>query len=221
MFEPLSQRQPRGGSPTKNPFEGRWRWWYSAIADWMIRNPGGKISDCAIELKKGSNTISAIINTDMFQTYYVRRREEWQREHDYILRQKLTGVAISALDSVQENFTKKGDQVPMKLAAEIVTSSLDRLGFAPKNGPSVAVDLRTQNNVVQLNSSVTPQILEEARMALRMVEQSRIIGPGATEVQQLSSAIEAEVEPPTEELPAASPPAETLGDDGAHPEVDS
>ncbi len=219
MFEPMSQRAPRGASPTSNPFEGRWRWWYSSIADWMLRNPGGKIQDCATELKKSSNTISAIINTDLYQTYYARRREEWQRDHDFVLRSKLTGVAISALDSVQEQFTKKGDQVPMKLAAEIVQSSLDRLGFAPKNGPQVAIDARSQSNTIQLNSSVTPQILEEARMALRMVEQQRLNGPEASRPEP-SSVIDAEVEPPVEGSHAPSPveSAEVLG---ANTEVDS
>src|SRR5678815_4847907 len=53
IHRPRSTEDTRGVS---NPYEGRWRWWYSAISDWMLRNPGGTMADCAAELGRGAST---------------------------------------------------------------------------------------------------------------------------------------------------------------------
>lgn len=154
-----------------NPYEGRWRWWYGNIADWMLRNPGKPLKDCAAELRKAENTIYYITQTKVFRDYYARRRLEWTREHDATLRSKLTQVAELALDSVAEKLTKQRDKVELPFLTTLVETSLDRLGFAPNKTPAVQVnvgDNRTQ--VVQLPGSVSATALEEARMALRAAQ---------------------------------------------------
>lgn len=152
-------------------YQGRWRWWYSSIADWMIRNPGGSMSDCAAALNKHPNTISAIANTDMFREYFARRKAEFHREHDYAIRAKLTGVAEASLDLMLGQLRKKGDQIPMQRLESIVGSTLDRLGYAPSTSPTVVVnnttDARTQTVAI---TGLTASALEEARQALRLAE---------------------------------------------------
>jgi hypothetical protein len=163
--EPLPQKSTRG------VYAGRWRWWYSSIADWMIRNPGGSMSDCATSLNKHANTISAIVNTDMFKEYLSRRKTEFHREHDYAIRAKLTGVAEASLDIMLTQLKTKGQQIPMQRLESLTNSALDRLGYSPATSPQVVVnntlDARSQNVTIP---GLTPTALEEARMALRMVE---------------------------------------------------
>lgn len=162
-------RAVRVASQGKHP--NRWRWWYSSIADWMIRNPGGTIVDCAKELNKHANTIGFIMKTDLFQDYFAARRAEWIRDHDFELRNKLTKVASLTLDATAEKLEKQRDKIDLPLLTDLLSSSLDRLGFAPAAVPSVQInqigDNRTQ---VQLPGSVTASDLEEARMVLRAVQ---------------------------------------------------
>jgi hypothetical protein len=158
-------------SKASGTFQGRWRWWYDAIADWLIRNPGGKLQDCATALNKHPNTISAIIHTDMFQEYLARRKEEFHKDHDYAIRSRLTAVAEASLDLMLGQLAKKGDQIPMQRLESLASTTLDRLGYGPQSAPAVAVNV-TQDNRSQTVSiqGLTPQALEEARFALRQAE---------------------------------------------------
>jgi len=140
----------------------------------MIRNPGGKLSDCAAEMHRHPNTISQIVQTDLFKEYLARRKEEWARDHDYALRARLTNVAERSLDLILETMKKKGDQIPMQRLESLASTTLDRLGYAPASSPSVVVnnnnDSRSQTVVIP---GLTPQALEEARSALRLAEQHK------------------------------------------------
>lgn len=196
ILEPQTQRTSRG------VYEGRWRWWYSSIADHMIRNPSGSMADIAAALGKNPNTISSIASTDMFREYLARRKDEFRKDHDHAIRAKLTGVAEASLDLMLGQLRKKGDQIPMQRLESVVTSTLDRLGYAPAAaGPQVVVnatDSRTQTvNVVGL----TPLALEEARQALRLAElrQSGSSLPHPTYVDPVRDAVEAGAGTPLED----------------------
>jgi hypothetical protein len=126
------------GSSRSNAYVNRWNWWYSAIADWMIRNPDKRLQDCANDLGKHVNTISQIANTDMFREYLARRKQEWREHHDFAIVSKVTQVAEAGLDLLLEKLEKKRDQIPMQLVTEMTTSALDRLGYGPKQAESRA-----------------------------------------------------------------------------------
>jgi hypothetical protein len=148
----------------------RWRWWYSAISDYRLANPGCTVKEVALALNKGETTIGFIVASDVYKEYEAQRRQEFRKGSEEVLRQKLIGVTTKALDALDVQFEKKKDQVPLELARDIVELGLDRLGFAPASTPSVIVNNNTAN-VVQ--NSVSPAALEEARMALRAVEAQR------------------------------------------------
>jgi len=172
-IEPLRSHVSRvQRAAQRNPYEGRWNWWYSSIADIMIRDPSMRLSDIASELNKASNTISMIVNTDLFKDYLARRKEEWRRDHDFVILSKIQRVAELSLESVAQQLEKKKDQVPLNMAVETMVSALDRLGYGAKTQPQVAVnvnqsDNRTQTVIVQ---GVSASALEEAREALRLAE---------------------------------------------------
>lgn len=166
---------------TPNPQEGRWKWWYSAISDWMLRNPDGTLASCAAELQRNRHTIYSITSSDTFKRYHQLRKAEYQARHDDILHNKLHELASTSIDQLTAIVKKRGDQVPMQVLAPIAMGALDRLGFNPQQkqapAPATAVNLTVDNRTVQLPGSVTQQDLEEARMALRTVEQRKLQSP--------------------------------------------
>lgn len=168
-------RPSRGhGLDPSNPYQGRWRSWYSAIADWQLANPGRTLSECAQALGKSVNTIGFITNTDMYRDYFARRREAWSREHDFSIISKTTKVAERALDVMLEKMEKQSDKLPMNLVTEVATSALDRLGYAPKPPASVEVNVNTDNRKVVM-VPISAGALEEARDALRAAEKNRAL----------------------------------------------
>lgn len=179
-----------------NPYRDRWRWWYPAIADWMIRNPQGKLTDCAKELGKHVNTISMITNTDLFRDYLARRRQDWQQIHDDALREKTMRVATASLDAIALSLEKKKDQVPIGMLNTIATSALDRLGYSPnKQAPAVGSVHVHQNGSGPLMVAVNADALREAQQAIRTAEarRSALAQPIATEIEDVVDAVPDEV----------------------------
>jgi hypothetical protein len=180
VWEPRPRRGH--GLDPSNPYQGRWRGWYPAIADWQLEHPGGKLTDCAKELGKHVNTITMIVNTDMYRDYFARRREEWTRNHDFSIINKTTHVAERALDVMLDKLEKQADKLPMNLVTEVATSALDRLGYAPKPPASVEVNVNTDNRKVVM-VPISAGALEEARDAIRAAEQARRIASRVLEAE--------------------------------------
>jgi hypothetical protein len=158
-----------------NPYNGRFRWWYPAIADLMIAHPGTKQEDIARQLGKHPNTVSLIMNSDLFKSYYEERRREHADAIDASIRDRLGKVANRSLDLLFESLETKRGSVPIKTLSDISIDVLDRLGYAPKQAPQVQIN---QNSVKQvLIAPVSVSDLEEARKVLRAAEAARASGP--------------------------------------------
>lgn len=175
--EPARSSVPRYQmAKQQNPYQGRWNWWYGAIADVMIEEPGLKVEEIAARLNKHAKTISLIMRTDLFQEFLAQRRAEYRAGHDFALQHGLTKVAKLALEAAAEHLEKKKDQVPLATSIEAMNSALDRLGYAPKTGPQVAVQVNNDNSSrtqTVLVEGVSASALEEARAALRLAETRR------------------------------------------------
>jgi len=182
VWEPRPQRGH--GLDPSNPYQGRWRGWYSHIADWQLSHPGGRLTDCAKDLGKAVNTITMIVNTDMYRDYFARRREELTKAHDFSIITKTTHVAERALDVMLDKLEKQADKLPMNLVTEVATSALDRLGYAPKPPASVEVNVNTDNRKVVM-VPISAGALEEARDAIRIAEQSRAAAVRALEAEPI------------------------------------
>jgi hypothetical protein len=157
----------------RNPYEGRWLWYYDAIADWMIANPGGDLHDCAKHIKRHYHTVQQIVRSDTFRDFFRRRREEFREHHDATIISRTTKVAEKALDLMLDKMESQADKIPMKMLTEIAQTSLDRLGYGPKQEPpkvEVNVDSRS---VVMV--PISAAALEEARDAIRTAEKQRTI----------------------------------------------
>jgi hypothetical protein len=55
----------------------RWRWWYSAISDYRLANPGCTVKEVALALNKGETTIGFIVASDVYKEYEAQRRQEF------------------------------------------------------------------------------------------------------------------------------------------------
>ena len=168
--EPAYQQRPSSAP------EGRWRWWYAAIADWMLRNPDGTQDECAKHFGKHPNTISRIVTSDTYRAYLAQRRREWQADHDAKITQRLGDVALKSMDNILDQLDKKRDTLKLDILTELMGSSLEALGFGKPAAPTVQVNTQVDasSQTVVLPGSVSAAALVEAREALRLAEARRI-----------------------------------------------
>jgi hypothetical protein len=150
-------------------------WYYDAIIDWMIANPGRPLRECAAHVGRTPTTLSIIINSDMFKAALAQRKADFRLIHDTGLVEKTTQLAHASLDALLEVLDKKRDKVPIDSLREISDSALSRLGYGiEKNNSGVQVHVNGQATIV---APVSQQDLEEARMALRMVQNNKVANP--------------------------------------------
>jgi DNA-binding CsgD family transcriptional regulator len=158
-----------------NSYNSRFCHWYSQIADLRIREPAISNREVALRLGKHENTIAMIVSTDLFKEYFHQRREEFRKDHDFALRAKLTDAATQGLDIILDQLKTKKTAIPLQTALKVTESALDRLGYAPSSGPEVVVNnnLDARHQTVSI-AGLSATELEEARQALRRVEQTRV-----------------------------------------------
>lgn len=147
------------------------RWYYFAIMDWMIANPGRPLRDCAAHIGRTPSTLSLIINSDMFKAAFEERKRQFQMQHDLGIIEKTTKVANASLDALLEAVEKKRDKIPIDVLNDIAESSLTRLGYGiTPSQPSMQVNVNGQATII---APVSMQDLEEARMAMRQVQANK------------------------------------------------
>ncbi len=157
----------------------RFNWWYSAIIDWMVANPGRRLRDCAEHFDKSQAWLSTVINSDMFKAQLAARKESFQQVHDFGLIEKQTEVANLGFDILIDAMKKKRDAIPIDTLVKISDTAMQRLGYGvkpPVAAPSVQVNLMNQ----QVHAPVTAEALEAARNRVREVEQQRLLAPPQT-----------------------------------------
>ncbi len=153
----------------------RMRWWYEALADYMIAHPAARQNDIAAYFKRAPSTISIIINSDAFQAYLRQRRGEYQKDLDTAVQTKMLNVADKSFDMILERFEKKRDSIPLGdlfKAVELTQKA------AEKAVPTVVVNNAPQT-VVPV--AVSLDDLEAARTALRASQAPRMIDVTPTE----------------------------------------
>lgn len=159
--EPKARWQPKG-----------MRWWYGAIADWMMANPGGDMIDCAAALGRSVVAIRLIASSDTFKNYYSQRRAAFVERHDQSLVTKMHEVAVLHLDIITETMRKKRDATPLPIL-QMGERALDRLGYGGKAaGPGVSVNVVGGATQVVV-APVSREDLAAARDKLRAVGEQK------------------------------------------------
>jgi hypothetical protein len=183
------------------PYRTKMLWYYSAIIDWMIANPGRPLSECAAHIQRTPSTLSIIINSDMFKAALAQRKAEFQMHHDVGLIQKTAQVANASLDALLLALDKKKDAVPLDTLREISNDALTRLGYGTqKSSPGMTVQVNGGNATIF--TAVSEQDLQEARMALRQVQHNNSQIPQQPAMKTIEhDPLDALLQPPKEAGP--------------------
>lgn len=151
----------------KKPF----RWWYDAIIDWRLANPGRPEYECAHALGCGVNYLSLIVNTDMFKARWEQRRSEFSDQIGMSVQQKLLRNLDTTLDIIHEQLTTKRTAIPFRDTTKLMDDTLQRLGYGvPRSGVQVNVGA-APGGTTQVAVNVTD--LHAARALLRSREAER------------------------------------------------
>lgn len=166
------QSLPTTSKPDSIAATRKMRWWYEALADFMLANPSARQNDIAVHFKRSASTISVILNTDAFKAYYRQRRAEYQGDLTGTINTKLMNVVDLSLDVMLEKLEKKRDTLPLDQIQRVNDSALKALGYG-QSGPAVVVQ---QNNNVHNTTTIPVSVgladLEAARTALRNAQQT-------------------------------------------------
>lgn len=146
------------------------RWWYEALADYMLAHPSATQNEIAAYFGRAVSTISTVINTDAFKAYLRVRRADYQGTLHEAVNTKLLNVAERSLDAILDKLDKKRDTIPLDVLNRTTENALKALGFGAANSPSVVVNTGAPQ---QTNVAVTVSLddLEAARTALRHSQQ--------------------------------------------------
>jgi len=162
-----SQTAPNTWNPQKMS------WWYWALLDEMVARPQATKKELADHFKVSYATVVAVTGSDIFLAHYEERRRERSARLDGALVDRLQGVALKALDAIETHIEKKRDAVPLPDLTTVLDKTLTSLGYGPKSGPGVQVNVAAgQQNVV---APVSIDDLEAARKALRRTEATRFL----------------------------------------------
>lgn len=162
-------------------------WYYSAIIDWMVANPGRPLKECAEHVGRTQATLSVIINSDMFKAALAQRKASFQTHHDLGLIEKTTRVASAGLDAILDTLDKRRDKIPLADLNAVTDGALQRLGYGVKPQPGVQVNVQNNGGTANVVVPVSAQDLAEARMALRQVQQQSRSLPAARPDAQLEA----------------------------------
>lgn len=162
----------KGLVPKQNPVK-RLSHRHKRVLDFMIRNPELKMGEIAEKLGLTGAWISTIVNSDLFQHEYNRRREAFETQDNRALQNKLTKMAHQGLDQLF-------DHIEPGLSMDEADDSWDELDGPSFNevkqvtelalkasgllGGAKAPTVNIQNNQTNVNNTqVAQSTLEKAR----------------------------------------------------------
>jgi len=160
-------------------------WYFDALIDYMLVKPNATNQELGDQIRRSAQTVSAMINSDLFKTHFAKRRQEFTLHHDLGIIDKTTKIAHASLDAILTTLENKRDRVPLGQLQELAASSLERLGYtAPKPEAATAPVVNVQTNV-QLPHTVTAEDIQQARMALRQhqAELAKTVSPSPPQIE--------------------------------------
>lgn len=166
------------------------RWWYEAMADFMMANPNATQNEIAANFNRAVGTVSTIINSDAFKAYLRQRRSVHVEALDQSVRTKMLTVADRGFDLILDRFDKKRDSIPLETIQKLTETALKASGYGQLNAPGVSV---TVNAPTTVPVSVSLADLQAAQQALRNAQSHSLAPPiegEFTEVIETSTALE-------------------------------
>jgi hypothetical protein len=140
---------------------------HEAVADWLLTNPGKKLSECAEAFGYTPPWLSTIIHSDAFQVYYAQRRAALNLViHGGIASQlqDITKKALQKLDAKLDD----SEELDGNFILDVADKMLRNQGYAP--GKSNI----SQTNIVNLPpaGAVDLVTLSRARAVMQAIQKS-------------------------------------------------
>jgi hypothetical protein len=153
---------------TKNPVK-RLSHRHKRVLDFMIRNPEMKLGDVADALNYTQPWISTIVNSDLFQAEYDKRRSVFETADNRALQNKLNKIAHKGLDQLLDHIEYDPEEFDcdeldgpsfqeIKQVTELALKASGYLSGAKQ--PTINIQ-NNQTNVT--NTQVAQSTLERAR----------------------------------------------------------
>ena len=177
----VNPSQPSVRVPKLASTARRHSYWYDAIIDIMLAEPGIEQRELARRFGKSEPTMRMLLNSDMFKNRYDTRRRELNERMADEISQETSTVALLSLREVTKRLRDNPAAIPIGQLTEISHSTLDRLGYGQK---SVAAP--TQVNV---NVSVPASVVAEARDKLRQVQSDKLSNVPSQEIIDITPPI--------------------------------
>lgn len=168
----LSSRLHNIGNPSVTYTYPKTRWWWEALIDWMVANPGKSLKEASSShggpIDVTYQTILNVTTSDLFKARLHARKQEVSLGVDLAIIGRTTKIAVLGLDAIQNVLEKKRDQIPLEELQAVTSSALDRLGYGPK--PPAGGAVAAVNLTVNQQLNVDPASVAEARNLLRQRE---------------------------------------------------
>lgn len=146
--------QPRTGSRIQKLSN-----WHESLSDWLIANPGRKLSEAAAAFNVTPSWISSVLNSDLFKEYHKKRHDEHAERVSVETQDRLRAVTDLSLEAIAKRIEDSETAIPMQELRETAAMALKASGYGmPKAAP---------NTIVQNNFAVGKAELEESRKLMR------------------------------------------------------
>jgi hypothetical protein len=133
---------------------------HEALADWMLVNPGGTLRDMGAHFGYSGPWLCTVINSDMFQAYFAKRRQEVGSFIAASLPKKLEAAAHIAVEKMIGVMERTEDP---DLILDGFDKIMHRYGYAPNaRGGGAQAALAQQGNI-QNNFYLSKVEFEAAR----------------------------------------------------------
>lgn len=159
--------------PTRAAVPTRMRWWYAAIADYMLQHPSATREEIARVVGHHKNWVGLIMASSFFRAYYAERRREYERELDAGIATRIRSVAEKSLDRLIEKLDDAKDKpnaTTIGGLADLASKSLEALGYGGRASAGPSVSVSVQQNAVTVTAPVAPEVLAAARERLQRSE---------------------------------------------------
>lgn len=138
-------------------------WWYEAIVDWELRNPGLYRAECARELNCSESHLSVISNSDSFKEFREMRMVQHRTQVSETIINRLEVVTDKALGKLEGVIDAAGPMTKMTDVSDVAKMGLQALGMF-RHGSS---GLKGDTTNVQVNIGINPEDLAEARKRMK------------------------------------------------------
>lgn len=107
--------------------------WHEMVADFILLNPKATHAEIALHFDVAANTVSRVLNSDLFKMYFERRKLSFYEKVDGTaldrINRKLHGLAERTIDALDEKIQNERLRMGTEEVRETLDTVLKAVGF--------------------------------------------------------------------------------------------